>query len=328
MSVLVVIPCLNEEAHLPGLLARLCADPRAARIVVVDGGSSDRSVEIVRQAAIADARVISMHNPERIQSAGINLAVKAHGAEAPLFVRVDAHAAYPDEFLGRLIAAQAETGADSVTVSMHAVATPGACFQRAAATAQNSKLGAGGSPHREGGGRIWVDHGHHALFRTESFMSVGGYDESFSHNEDAELDLRLKARGAKILLAADIRIDYVPRATPGALARQYFNFGAGRARTALKHKTPLKLRQLAPAAIAPAVALALLAPLWPWSAAPAAIWLTLCLAYGLVLGVRARSGCACAAGIAAAIMHAAWSVGFLRGLIGASGTPVHSPASA
>ncbi len=123
--------------------------------------------------------------------------------------------------------------------------------------------------------------------------------------------MRLKARGAKILLAADIRIDYFPRTTPAALARQYFKFGAGRARTALKHKAPLKPRQLAPAMIAPAIALALFAPVWPWAAAPMAAWLTLCLTYGLALGVRERSACACASGFAAAIMHAAWSTGFL-----------------
>ena len=37
----------------------------------------------------------------------------------------------------------------------------------------------------------WADHGHHALMRISAFRAVGGYDESFSHNEDAELDYRL-----------------------------------------------------------------------------------------------------------------------------------------
>lgn len=328
MSVLVVIPCLNEAAHLPGLLDRLHADPSAARIVIADGGSTDRSAEIARRAAEADPRVVLMHNGGRIQAAGVNLAVAAHGAGTDFFVRVDAHAAYPDNFLARLISAQADTGADSVTVSMRAIAAPGACFQRAAAAAQNSKLGAGGSPHREGGPRVWADHGHHALFRTETFLAAGGYDESFSHNEDAELDVRLKARGAKILLAADIHIGYFPRATPAALARQYFNFGAGRARTALKHATPLKPRQLAPALIVAVIALALLAPVWPWAAAPMAAWLALSLGYGLILGAHANSPCACASGLAAAIMHAAWSAGFWRSLLSTPRAPVHSPASA
>ena len=328
MSVLVIIPCLNEEAHLPRLLDQFCADPNAARIVVADGGSTDRSVEIVRRASEADPRIVLLHNSRRIQSAGVNLAVSTYGDEAPFFVRVDAHAGYPRDFLATLITAQAENGADSVAISMRATASSESCFQRAAAAAQNSVLGTGGSAHRAGGARRWVDHGHHALFRTATFRAAGGYDESFSHNEDAELDLRITQMGGKILLAADVLIDYFPRTRASALWRQYFKFGEGRARTALKHKTPLKPRQLVPAMIAPAVALAVLAPLSPMFALPALAWLSLCLAYGLVLGARAKSICAAGAGVAALMMHLAWSVGFLKGLIAAPRAALHSPASA
>ena len=42
-DVLVVIPCLNEEAHLSALLARLDREAPSATIVVADGGSSDAS---------------------------------------------------------------------------------------------------------------------------------------------------------------------------------------------------------------------------------------------------------------------------------------------
>lgn len=312
--VLVVIPCLNEEAHLGALLDSLCADPATAdaRIVVADGGSSDRSQDIVRERAAADPRIALLHNPKRIQSAGINLAVRTFGADADVLVRVDAHAAYPAKYVSQLLAAEAESGADSVTVAMRAVGEPKRCFQRAAAAAQNSVLGTGGSPHRTGGTRRWVDHGHHALFRLSAFRAAGGYDEAFTHNEDAELDMRLARSDARILLAADILIDYYPRASAQALARQYFNYGRGRARTAMKHKAPLKPRQLVPIAILPAAALALFTPFTVFAALPAAAWLSACLAYGAVLGVRQRSPCAASAGVPAAIMHLAWSAGFLR----------------
>ena len=90
------------------------------------------------------------------------------------------------------------TKADSVVVSMNAEGS--ACLQRAAAAAQNSLLGNGGSSHRIRSDGRWVDHGHHALMTTAAFKAVGGYDEAFSHNEDAELDVRLtKADFASIL---------------------------------------------------------------------------------------------------------------------------------
>lgn len=322
MSLLVVIPCLNEEAHLPALLEALCADPAAvdARIVVVDGGSTDASQRIVRERSERDPRVTLLHNPKRIQSAGVNLAVRKFGAEWDVFIRVDAHARYPEGYLSKLLDAQTSEGADSVVVSMRAVAEPGACFQAAAACAQNSVLGAGGSPHRKPGPRRWVDHGHHALFRTSTFLAAGGYDETFTHNEDAELDARIVAAGGRILLAGDVLIDYIPRAEPWALARQYFHYGRGRALTMRKHRIPLKLRQLAPAAVAPAIIAGVaLAPVAPIAILPAATWLLLCLVYGAALGARERSVCAMGSGVAAAVMHAAWSCGFAFGLSGRAG---------
>ncbi|MEJ0059748.1 MAG: glycosyltransferase family 2 protein [Terricaulis sp.] len=323
MSLLIVIPCLNEEAHLPGLLATLAAETaeHKARIVVVDGGSTDRSAEIVRAFAETEPRVALLHNPKRIQSAAVNMAVKLHAAESDVFIRVDAHAHYPEGFIASLIAAHAETKADSVTVAMRACAQNGACFQSAAAAAQNSVLGNGGSSHRKGGERKWVDHGHHALFSTRAFLAVDGYDESFTHNEDAELDTRIRANGGKILLAADILIDYFPRRTARALMRQYFMFGRGRAKTMLKHRAPLKPRQLVPIVIAPMAAAALLAPFAPWIAAPFAAYLTLCLAYGATLG----QSCARLAGAPAILTHIAWSAGFWTQLALSAG-PAHKRA--
>lgn len=315
-KLLIAIPCLNEEAHLPALLPALARQAGAGdRIVVVDGGSRDRSAEIVRAFAAADPRVVLLHNPKRIQAAAINLAAAEYGADAEYLIRVDAHAGYPDGYCAALVAASKEWDADSVTVAMRARAHTSSCFQIADAAAQNSVLGAGGSPHRSVGGRRWVDHGHHALFKMAAFKQVGGYDESFSHNEDAELDARLTAAGHRILLAGDILIDYYPRSTARALFRQYYKFGRGRARMILQTRKLPKLRQLAPLAVAPAAVAALTAPLWPallwpWAAAPLALWLTACLGFGVLLGLKERRFCAAAAGLPAAVMHLAWSAGF------------------
>lgn len=311
---LVVIPCLNEAAHLPALLANLRADPCAAnaKIVVADGGSSDASRDIVRAIAETDPRVILLENPKRIQSAGVNLSVAQFGDGAPVFVRIDAHAGYPENFLRALVDAQTESGADAVTVAMHAKAHTGGCFQTANASAQNGVLGTGGSAHRHQGARRFVDHGHHALFKTDAFRAATGYDETFTHNEDAELDVRLAVNGGRILLAGDVVIDYYPRTTARALWRQYYMFGRGRAKNAAKHDMKLRLRQWAPALIGPVALLALLAPIWPLAAAPFALYMLLCVGLGAVLGSRDKKLCALFAGIPAAIMHIAWSCGFWR----------------
>lgn len=314
-SVLVVVPCLNEEAHLPGLLTRLLADEgcRQARIVIADGRSSDRSRSIVEEFAARDGRVVLLDNPDRIQSAGINLAVEVHGQAAEHLIRVDAHAGYPDNFVRRLVEVAVETGADSVVTVMHSVGHT--CFQVAAATAQNSVIGTGGSSHRSKGdaaGR-WIDHGHHAYMKIAAFREVGGYDAGMSHNEDAELDVRLVKAGRRIWLYPGLEIEYYPRTRPVSLFRQYFNYGKGRAITLTKHRIKPKPRQMLPIFVAPALVFGvLLAPVSPIFLLPALAWLLACAAGGLVVGARAGGGCAYFAGLPAGISHVAWSLGFIR----------------
>lgn len=312
-DVLIVIPCLNEAAMLPALLRQLLDETDGAAIVVADGGSTDGSRGIVERFAAEDGRVRLLANPARIQSAGINQAVRAHGAGARWLVRVDAHCDYPPRYAGRLLAVAAVRGATSVVVPM--VSRGVGCFQAAAAAAQNSRLGTGGSPHRHVGEGRFVDHGHHALMDLGLFGRVGGYREDMAANEDAELDLRLAAAGGRIWLEPSLALTYYPRRTLGALWRQYRSYGEGRARTLLLHGRRPKLRQALPLAVPAAAALAVGAPFQPLLALPLAGWALLCLGGGVLVGARAGGGCALGSGAPAMAMHLAWGLGFLGRLV-------------
>ena len=314
-QVLVVIPCLNEEKYIEQIVTSLASECSRINlnIVVADGGSTDRTRAIVQRMAQLNSRVRMMDNPKQIQAAAINDAVRQYGADARFVVRVDAHASYPDQYCEKLLTAQDRTKADFVVVSMNAEG--GACLQRAAAAAQNSLLGNGGSSHRIRSDGRWVDHGHHALMTTAAFKAVGGYDEAFSHNEDAELDVRLTKGGFRIYLTGDLQVTYYPRGTLTGLFGQYFNIGRGRARNFLKHRKNAKLRHLVLAAIAPLICIAVLFPFTPIVALPVLMWIFICLTYGLVLGCRLRDRCALASGLAAMITQAGWSFGFFVELL-------------
>lgn len=316
MSAVAVIPCLNERRHIAGLIDHLLADEAWTDplVLVADGGSSDGCREIVEDIARRDPRVRLVDNPARLQAAGVNRAARL-ADDRRWLVRVDAHADYPPNFVSTLVGVAERAGATSVVVPMHTVGRT--CFETAAAAAQNSVLGNGGSRHRGRGQDGYVDHGHHALFDMAQFIALGGYDETFSHNEDAEFDTRSVRAGGRIWMTSEAPITYYPRASLGALFRQYINYGAGRARTMLRHRAPTKLRQLAPAGVAPAVILAVGGLVWAPLALPAFVWATGVLAFGLLLGLRARSGCVALSGVAAGAMHLGWSIGFWRTMTGA-----------
>lgn len=318
-GVLAVVPCLNEAPHLRALLARLVAEPGVSLVVVADGGSTDGSRAIVGEMAERYPSLRLMDNPARIQSAGVNLAVKKYGQAFDWLLRVDAHCSYPDGYASKLLAAAARTGAQAVVVPMLTKASSG--FQMAVATAQNSVIGTGGSPHRHLGAGRFVDHGHHALINMHAFIAAGGYCEAMPCNEDAELDHRLARNGNSIWLEPSAAIGYFPRSSVVSLWRQYFNYGMGRARMLRRHHIRPALRQRLPLLVPIAVALAFLAPIHWVFLVPLGIWASLMIAAGLAIGTASKSYWGLLSGLAAAIMHMAWGAGYFRERLRASAPP-------
>ena len=307
--VAVIIPTLNEALHIESLLLRVLAEPVGC-ILVVDGGSSDGTCNVVERLAATDHRLALLTNNARIQSAGVNLAAQSAGAETSVLVRLDAHAGYPTGFVAQVVGVLEETEADSVVVRMKTAGNGG--FQNAVAAVSNSAFGTGGAAHRIGGASRWIDHGHHAAFKRASFERVGGYDRTFKANEDAEFDVRLRRSGGRIWFASELEIRYYPRDTARALGRQYFRYGAGRAQTLLKHGERLRARQLAPPMILLAVAGGvLLAPLTPLTLlAPAGYLAGITLATSLLI-VRSKDFSVVGAMVALPTMHLSWATGFL-----------------
>ncbi len=317
----VVIPTLDEAEHVAAVVAGLLPDPGdgpVGEVIVADGGSTDGTVAIVERLAAADRRVRLLHNPARIQSAGINAAVAAADPASEVILRVDAHAGYPADFVPRVVGALARTGADSVVVRLDTTARhgPGAVFQRAVAAALNSRVGSGNAVHRVGGASGFVDHGHHAAFRRGAFVAVGGYDERFVANEDAELDARLRAAGRRIWFENDIAVTYYPRRTPRGLVRQYWRYGLGRAQTFLEHRERLRARQVLPPLLVVGLALAFLAAVLVsgWFLALPLLYLAVLAALGAAFAWRVRDAALLLVPPALAIVHVTWGAGFLAGV--------------
>ena len=311
----IAVPVLNEENYIERALSSLLdqVGNNEAEILVLDGGSCDRTRDIVSRIATAHPIVRLVSNPGRTQSAACNLAATLADPRSRILIRADAHANYPRGFLSHAIQSLLDTNATSVVVPMHTVGIKP--LQRAIAATQNSRLGNGGSGHRRVGMSRFVDHGHHAAFDLPFFRSLGGYDPDFTHNEDGEFDVRGLKAGGRIWLCAEAVIDYFPRSTFQQLGRQYFRHGRGRARTTVKHKLPLKLRQCLPLIILTSIMLCLLTPILPWLGLPATFYLIACLSWGIPTAVEHRDPARLLMGPAAIVMHLSWAVGFIIGYL-------------
>ncbi|MEM9740827.1 MAG: glycosyltransferase family 2 protein [Pseudomonadota bacterium] len=312
-DILVAIPTLNEVDHIEACLeSLLVGDPRLESVtfVIADGGSTDGTRSLLDRLAERHTNVRWIDNPKRLQSAAVN-AVAEMASSKTILVRCDAHSIYPPGYVTRVADALRQKEVASIVVPMDAVGK--GCFQKANAWVVDTPLGSGGSAHRGGAESKFVDHGHHAGFDLAVFRSVGGYDESFSHNEDAEYDTRVAGAGGRIFLDADIRLKYLPRPAATSLARQYFNYGKGRARTIAKHNVRPRPRQLFPVLnLFGLIISGILAPVFPWVLTYPALYGGALLAVSIALALKHRSVCGLLAGAAAAVMHISWAVGFLR----------------
>jgi cellulose synthase/poly-beta-1,6-N-acetylglucosamine synthase-like glycosyltransferase len=312
--VTVVIPCRDEEAYIEGCIeaVRRQAWPLdRLEILVADGMSVDGTREILGRLAAADARIHLVDNPAHVQAAGLNECIRrAHG---DVIVRMDVHADYAPDFVQRCVSALERTGADNVGGAARPRART--FFQRCVAAALRSPLGIGGSRYRKPDEEGFVETVWPGAFDRRVFDRVGLFDPKAVTNEDAELNQRIVQSGGRVYMSRDIVSYYYPRESMRALARQYFRYGQGRARTLLKHKRLLSLRPALP--FLGLAGEALLLALAPWQLGALSL-----AGYALATGAEAvrvgRSEGVTAVPVVWAIfpvLHASHGAGFAVGLV-------------
>jgi succinoglycan biosynthesis protein ExoA len=256
----IAVPCLDEERYIESCIESLRAQDYPSdriEIIVADGGSRDRTLEILEKLSGDDDRIRVVHNADRIQAAGLNAAIRA--ARGAIVVRADVHAEYARDYIRRCVEVLAETGASNVGGAARPKAKTR--FQRAMCAALRSPLSFGGSKYRDARNEGWVESVFPGAFRRETFDRVGMFDPRAITNEDAELNQRIWESGGKVWLSPKIVVHYFPRESLRAVATQYFKYGSGRARTLLKRGRLLALRPAIPfLALAGELALGVVAP--------------------------------------------------------------------
>ena len=298
MTVTVALPVLDEERHIDACLDAIEGQTvPALEVLVVDGGSQDRTRELARRRP--GVRVLD--NPRRIQAAALNIALAE--AKGDVVVRVDGHCVIAPDYVERCLESLEQPGVVMVGGGMTPVAD--GWRQRGIAAAMASRLGAGPARFHAGGHRGPVDTVYLGAYRLADAQTVGGYAEDVGVNEDAEFAIRMQALG-HVWLDDRIRSTYTPRSSYPAVVRQFYRYGRSRAATVRRHPQAVAPRQL----LAPVLVLLLLTP---WRRQVLAAYLGVVVARGAVQATRDPAG-GVSMTMALASMHLPWGVGFLVGL--------------
>ncbi len=342
--VTVVIPMWNEERYIAKCLDSLLANDYPTdllEIIVVDGGSTDRSRDIVLGYCRRYPFIRLLDNPKRIMSAALNIGIRE--ATGDIIVRMDAHAVYAPDYIRQCVDLLCTSGAANVGGVQRAVGEN--YISRAIALAINNPFGTGDAYFRHAEKEMWVDTVYLGAWWKATLNRLGGFREDLAVNEDYELNVRLRearldpsagpfheelvthqgfapndrlrrARG-RILLSPRIRCWYYVRPSLAALARQYFRYGFWKVRTLVLHPESVRWRQLAPPAlvigfIGSGVA-GMLHPML-WLPLPG-VYLAAVLLVSTYLAVRRGLIYAPVLPLVFVTIHLSWGLGFIAGLM-------------
>ncbi|MDO4197278.1 MAG: glycosyltransferase family 2 protein [Prevotellaceae bacterium] len=225
-KVAVVIPTLNEERFIEGCLQSVMKQTfpfEEMDVMVVDGGSKDKTRDIVNSISEKHPNVRLLPNPGKIQSIAFNIGVKE--STAPYIVRLDAHASYCKEYIETCVKHLMEdpTVGNSGGVWDIQPQRP-ELVPEASAILNQVKFGIGGASYRVGAAEGYADEVPFGSYPREVIDEVGGMREDLARGEDNEFYSRIKKAGYKIYLDPKAVITYYARDTfKGNMKQMYAN---------------------------------------------------------------------------------------------------------
>jgi glycosyltransferase involved in cell wall biosynthesis len=320
-AVTLIVPMFNERRRIRACLQSILAQdvpPDRVEILLVDGGSTDGTLEIVREmmAAHPGAAVRLIDNERRIPAAALNLGIRQ--ARGAYILRLDAHCEAAPDFIRKTLEVLDRTGAACVGGCLTSVGE--GRTGRAVALAMSSPFGVGNAHFRYLREERSVDAVAFGAYRREIFDEIGLYDEDLVYSEDNELNDRLTRTGRRVVLSPEIRVRYFTRETLGALWQQYFHYGFGRTRYAMRAPGSLRPRHVAPFALIGFLGAALLAGFldtrfWLALIGVLGLWLLAAVAATLRIGIARGGDALPLVPLAFACQHFGYGLGQWAGLV-------------
>jgi succinoglycan biosynthesis protein ExoA len=240
----VVCPVYNEADNIRNVIEFFIdAAPTEKELIIIDGGSTDSTCDIVKEYAAIRNDIRLMDNPDKYVPFALNMAIRNSNGNP--VIRLDAHTVYEYDYFTCILETFTKSGADIVGGPMRAFG--GSNFQQAVAIATSTSLGVGNSSFHDSTHEGFVESVYLGAWKREVFNDIGLFDTDMLRNQDDEFHYRANQAGKKIYLSPGIKSLYSPRNSLISLTRQYFQYGLFKPLVLKKVNSGFRFRHIIPA---------------------------------------------------------------------------------
>jgi len=223
----IILPCRNEEKYIEKCIQSLINNQSPdfqLEILIIDGMSTDKTVEIATNYCRQFSFIKLLHNADKTVPYAMNLGI-VH-AEGDFIVRVDAHASYPENYISTLVNNLISLDADNVGFPCKTDVLTKNRKTLAIREVLSNRFGVGNALFRIGIEKVTqADTVPFGCYKKSVFTRFGLYDTRLARNQDIELNKRIIRGGGKIYLLPNLECVYYARETFSAIAKNNYNNG-------------------------------------------------------------------------------------------------------
>jgi glycosyltransferase involved in cell wall biosynthesis len=312
MILSVICPVLNGEKYITSNILKFFTDSKFEdkELLIIDGGSNDHTIEIVKDWCQKYSNIKLIHNPHKYVPYALNIAIKESNGQ--FISRLDVHTVYPKNYFEKCIELSKTINADNIggTIISCGVSICG----KAIAHSMSSLFGVGNSTPRIKSYDGYVDSIAFGFWDKQVFDKYGFFDETLIKNQDEDHNYLIIENGGKVYQSSKIKTYYFVREKIIDFIKQMFYYGFYKPLVLVKNISRIKIRHIIPSLFSVYI-FTLFFSLNPFWLIPLFLYLLLNILFSIINTENILTKIICI--IIFPIMHMSYGIGFILGLINA-----------